>query len=502
MNRSVALALVGLLAVILFAARVRASQVEGQINADLQVRVRPGEGAQVPPELAAMMQEWPEQGEPPSPAEIELGRLLFFDPILSGNNEVSCATCHHPDMGFGDGLAQAIGVSGVPLPRSAPSLWNVSLRSHFTWDGRAETLESQMLDGPIFHPDEMAEEPGRLLAELENNEEYARLFEESYGEVSLENVARAIAAFERTLISRNSPFDRYAAGDYYALTGAQRRGFEVFRGPETNCVKCHELPTFRTDEFKVIGVRDEAGEFDPGRGGITDREADIGAFAVPTLRNIALSAPYMHNGIEPALNGAISFYLNGGGDNLHIPRSRLDPDLQSFNVSTRDLEDLEAFLLSLTDESAVPAIPEEVPSSFAPVAPRSNPAREQIEESSALPPGEPRTHRVAANDSIQAAIDIARPGDTIVIEPGRYFETLDVDVEKLTIRGVGATLVGRRFTPTSIVIRNNDVTLVGLSIEQFGAYTIDVQGAHGTHLESVTLNGTTVSGLLEELARQ
>ncbi len=320
--------------------------------------------------------------------------------------------------------------------------------------------------------------------------------------LTLENAASAIAAFQGTLVSRNSPFDRFAAGDFYALTGAQRRGFEVFRSPQTNCIECHELPTFRTDEFKVIGVRDDTGTFDPGRGGITARAEEVGAFAVPTLRNVALSAPYMHNGIEPDLNGAISFYLNGGGDNLNVPHSRLDPKLRSFNLPTRDLADLEAFLLALTDESASPAIPDEVPSGLAPVTPRVNPARAAVAAASALPEAAPRTHHVAPGESIQDAIDLARSGDTILVEPGKYYEALDIDVSDLTIRGDGATLLGRRFTPTGILVRNNDVTLEGLAIEGFGQYTIDVQGARGTRLERVTLNGATVSGLVEQIAEE
>ncbi|MDQ4076808.1 MAG: hypothetical protein M3220_11265 [Chloroflexota bacterium] len=496
------LALAAVLVVVLVAARVRVSRI-GAVNtvSNVQVRVEVGEGAHVPPELAIVMERWPGQGEGASEGEVELGRLLFFDPLLSGNDEVSCASCHHPDRGFGDGRAHAVGASGVPLRRSAPSLWNVAFRSHLMWDGREDSLELQMLQGPLFDPDEMGAEPEQLLGELEGNEEYGRLFEEVYGEVSLENVARAIAAFQRMLVSRNSPFDRYAAGEFYALTGAQRRGFEVFRSPATNCIECHELPTFSSDDFKIIGVRDDTGTFDAGRGGITGEEGDVGAFAVPTLRNIALSAPYMHNGIEPDLNGAISFYLNGGGDNLEIPRSRLDPKLRAFNLPTRDLEDLEAFLLSLTDESAVPAVPERLPSGLAPVERQDSPARKRVQEAAALPPGPPRTHYVTNGESIQAAIDIAQPGDTVVVEPGHYFESLDIDVENLTLRGEGVVLVGRRFTPTGVHVRNNDVTLVGLTIEEFGDYTIHVQDAHNVRLENVTLNGIRVSGLTDDMAR-
>lgn len=485
------LALLGLLALIFIAARSQRASVDWTA---LGVRVRPGPGAAVPRELAAAMQGWPEPNGSTSDAEAELGRLLFFDPILSGPNTISCATCHHPDLGFSDSLARSVGAAGEPLPRSAPTLWNSTFKPHLTWDGRAASLESQMVEGPLFDHTEMAADPIVLVEELQNTPDYARRFEELYGTVSLDTMAQAIAAFQRTLVSQNSAFDRYAAGDFYALTGAQRRGFEVFRSPVTNCVQCHTLPTFTTDEFKVVGVRDGELPFDPGRGGITGDPAEVGAFAVPTLRNVALTAPYMHNGIEVDLNWAISFYLNGGGDNLNVPRARLDPNLRPFNLDARGLADLEAFLISLTDESALPTVPAELPSGLAPIAPRDNPARQRVAEASALPPDGPRTHRVADGDSIQDAVDAAQPGDTILIAPGNYYEMLDVDVANLTLSGAGATLVGRAFTPTGIVIRNNDVTIEGLAIRGFAQFTLDVQGAHSIHLRNVTLDDTLVSG--------
>lgn len=497
MNTKAILALIVGLVLILVLARARGGAEGALDHRTLQLRVREGAGAQVPPELAEAMKGWP-RVTPPREGEVALGRLLFFDPLLSQNNQISCASCHHPDLGFSDGRRLSTGVSGVELPRSAPSLWNVAYRTSLTWDGRAASLTNQMLDGPLFHPDEMAEDPVALLAELKGNAEYGRLFAEQYGEVTLENMASAIAAFQQTLISQDSAFDRYAAGDFYALTGAQRRGFEVFRGSETNCIQCHELPTFTTEEFKVIGVNDGFLPFDRGRGAITGRVEEEGAFAVPTLRNVALSAPYMHNGIEPGLTEAISFYLNGGGDNLNVPNSRLDPDLHSFNLPTRQLRDLEMFLLALTDESALPAIPEALPSGLALPAPRENPARAIVEAAAALPRGEPRTHPVAAGESIQAAIDIAQPGDTVTIAPGRYFETLEIDVSDLRVEGAGVVLVGRAFTPTAIIIRNQNVTLVGLEVTGFRGYTLDVQGARGTRLEGVILNGQTVTATLGE----
>ncbi len=190
MNWKSSVFFVASLLVILVAARLRWEPslgvevpLEPASTPSLQLRVAAGEAAAVPPELAALMAQWPERNAPPAaPDEIELGRLLFFDPILSGNKAISCATCHHPDHGLSDGLAHSVGVSGVALPRSAPSLWNVVFREHFTWDGRATSLASQMLDGPIFHPDEMAADPDQLLADLQATPEYARRFGEVYGD--------------------------------------------------------------------------------------------------------------------------------------------------------------------------------------------------------------------------------------------------------------------------------------------------------------------------------
>jgi cytochrome c peroxidase len=496
MNIKYTFGFIALLLLILIVARVRMSDKELDYTA-LQVRVEVGEGATVPPELAAEMQKWPEIAQA-SQAEVELGRLLFFDPLLSSNQQVSCATCHLPDFGFSTGQTESLGVSALPLRRHAPSLWNVGFRQHLTWDGRVNTLQDQMLQGPLFNPDEMAATPDSLISQLKGNETYTELFKDVYGEVTLQHLADAIAAFQKRLISRNSPFDRYAAGEFYALTGAQRRGFEIFRSSETNCIRCHKLPTFTTDEFKVAGVGDGAAPFDGGRGEITGQEDEMGAFAVPTLRNIALSAPYMHNGIETSLNGVISFYLNGGGDNLNVPEERLEPELHRFNLSTRALKDLELFLLALTDESHLPDIPAQLPSGLQAVSRTPNPMREQIKAASALPPGSPRTHHVKEGTKIQAAIDIAQAGDTIIIAAGTYHEALEIDVAEITIKGSDVQLMGRRFTPTGITIRNHNVTLIGLEISDFKEYTIDIQEAHSIHLEEVTLNGLRVSVTLGE----
>lgn len=460
----------------------------------LQVRVGNAPAADVPGDLAVQMQ-WQDLPSP-NPEEVELGRLLFFDPLLSKNNTVSCASCHHPDLGFGDSLGRAVGVTQIPLRRSAMQLWNVGLKSHLTWDGRVTTLEAQMLEGPFFHPDEMGNTPDEMMAKISANPTYQEMFTALYGGVEPGYAASAISAFQRTLLSTNSPFDKYAQGDFYALTGAQRRGFEIFKGTDTNCIQCHELPTFDNEEFKIVGVDDGAQPFDPGRSAITGNPQDVGAFTVPTLRNVALSPPFMHNGVEQNLNDAISFYLNGGGDNLNLPRSALDENLHSFNLNNRGLKDLEQFLLALTDESNLPEIPTELPSGLPPVQPLENPIRAEVEEATALPRGEPRTFNVAAGEKIQDAIDRAQPGDTIIVAPGKYYEILDIDVADITIRGEGVELATRPFTPIAITTRNNNITLVGFIINNFPQYNIDRAGGTTLRLEQVTLNGEVVTATI------
>ncbi len=238
-----------------------------------------------------------------APAKVELGKLLFFDPILSGRNDISCAHCHHPDYGFTDGrkLSMGFGGSGVGparsggdvLGRGAPSLWNAAYNKWQFWDGRAADLEAQAA-GPITNEHEMGEKPENLVAELRAIPEYVGLFQKAFGgaadeAVTFANVTRAVAAFERTLLSFNSPFDRYAAGDVTALSPQEREGMKLFRSLKTRCFECHNFPTFADETFRVIGVP-ETGAHDRGRASVPGEGPD-GAFKTPTLRNIALPRP-------------------------------------------------------------------------------------------------------------------------------------------------------------------------------------------------------------------
>ncbi len=297
------------------------------------------------------------EDNPTTPEKVALGRLLFFDPVLSEKNDVACATCHQPDRGLSDGRSTSIGTSGNPVPRNAPTLWNVGYVGNLFWDGRVQSLEAQALF-PLTNPDEMGDaDTDALVAELAAYPEYAALFAAAFpGEpMGLAQVEKALAAFQRTLISNDSPFDRYAAGDLDALTPSQRRGLELFRSTKTRCVECHMFPTFSSESFRVIGVASD----DVGRAAVFENGL-VGSFKTPTLRNVALTAPYMHNGSLATLAEVIDFYADGGGRVRGV--ENMDLLVQKIELSAQERADLTAFLMALTDESNRPEIPESVPS--------------------------------------------------------------------------------------------------------------------------------------------
>ncbi len=326
------------------------------------------------------------EDNPTTPEKVELGRLLFFDPILSDDNTLSCAHCHHPDLGFSDGLPRSHGkdgkgagterTGGIELSRSAPTLWNTVFNHRQFWDGRAQHLEEQARM-VITTPEEVNADPAQLVEELKAIPEYRQLFDRAFGgkngeSITFKNITYALAAFQRTLVSFNSRFDRYAAGDGSALTPQEKRGLKLFLSPKTRCNECHGIPTFANRDFKVIGVPPVPGappdvpkpEAEPGRGG-----GPNGAFKIPTLRNIALTAPYMHNGAFATLEEVLDFYAGGGGRGKGLDVPLQDDKIRKFDLTQQEKEDLIAFLLALTDESAKPAIPERVPSGLPVVKP-------------------------------------------------------------------------------------------------------------------------------------
>jgi len=324
---------------------------------------------------------------PATPEKVELGKLLFFDPILSDDNTLSCAHCHHPHLGFSDGLPRSRGrggkgagrerTGGIELTRGAPSLWNTVYNHHQFWDGRAAHLEEQARM-VILTPEEVNADPAELVRELKAIPEYRTLFDKAFGgkdgeAITFKNITYALAAFQRTLVSFNSRFDRYAAGDGSALSPQEKRGLKLFLSPKTRCNECHGIPTFANRDFKVIGVPNPKDgpadvakpEAARGRGG-----GPNGAFKIPTLRNIALTAPYMHNGVFETLEEVLDFYAGGGGRGLGLEVPLQDDKIRKFTLTPQEKADLIAFLLALTDESALPKIPQRVPSGLPVVPPQ------------------------------------------------------------------------------------------------------------------------------------
>ena len=278
----------------------------------------------------------------------DLGRLLFFDPILSRDRTISCASCHKPEFAFADTSAVSIGVAGAKGVRNTPSSMNLSLQKVFFWDGRAKNLEEQAL-APIENPVEMDLSIPEAVARLNANPVYRSAFIKIFDtHPTPEALAEALAAFERTLETTNSRFDRWKfSDDPNAVTDRVKRGFDIFN-KKGKCIQCHFGADFTTNEFRNIGLFDGASLNDSGRITLSQKQEDLGRFKVPGLRNIAITPPYMHNGIFKTLREVIDFYNDPGSV---IPNS-LNRDTilaRPLQLSEDEKVDLEAFLRSLTD---------------------------------------------------------------------------------------------------------------------------------------------------------
>ncbi|MFN0086493.1 MAG: parallel beta-helix domain-containing protein [Blastocatellia bacterium] len=478
------------------------------------------------PGSGGMRRPFPEMklraANPTTPERAELGRLLYFDPILSGNNEQSCATCHHPDLGFSDGRGRSMGfggaglgaerAGGIVVRRGAPTIWNAAFNHKQFWDGRAEDLEDQARF-PITSADEMNQPPEELVEELKKIPEYTRLFDRAFGgagggAVTFDNVTNALAAFERTIISNNSAFDRYAAGDPGALTAEQRRGMTLFRSLKTRCFECHGFPTFANADFKVIGVPDMPGQAeDTGRAEVVKEDNYKHAFKVPTLRNIALTAPYMHNGRFQTLEEVIDFYANGAGHGVGMKLPNMDDKVRRFLLSPRERHDLIAFLHALTDESRKPAFPEKVPSGL-PVVPRLTPALKATAQAIATVPASagpapkrnPTKWVINAGESIQAALDRTIAGDTIEVRPGTYHETLLIDIDNITIRGLAENgqrpvLDGKNELTDAVITSSHNFTIENLVVRDYLNNGITVHGGTNATFRNLAIENTGLYGV-------
>lgn len=308
-----------------------------------------------------------------SPQEIDLGRYLFFDPVLSGDGTISCASCHDPNKGFSDGMVTSIGSNNHKLKRAAPSLWNVAYLKKLFWDGRATSLEEQM-QGPLFSEEEMNNTPENLVKTINGIKEYKLMFAEAFPEkdensaIALDEIYTAITAFQSSLISLNSKYDRYAHGYHQALNQKEIEGMNLFRSFVARCAECHTPPLFTNQQLAIIGSPEPDGlTLDPGAQVPTNDKTLRGAFKVPSLRNIEKTAPYMHSGNFATLRETVEFYTKGRGhavpedEDLIIHWHIWDPQLSDY-----ELDRLVDFLKTLTDETFTPKIPEVLPSGLKP----------------------------------------------------------------------------------------------------------------------------------------
>lgn len=279
----------------------------------------------------------------------QLGELLFADPILSSNKTISCASCHKPTYAFADTSAVSLGVGGKKGVRNTPSAMNLSLQSIFFWDGRAATLEEQAL-APISNPDEMNLPIDQAINRLKKHDKYNRYFKKIFNsEPTSENLADALASFEKTLETSDSPFDIWKFyDDSNAVSNSVKKGFEVFNG-KGKCVQCHFGSNFTLNQFRNIGLFDGKKLNDSGRMVISGNKEDIGKFKTIGLRNVAITPPYMHNGIFKTLREVIDFY----NDPEKIVPNGINRDTvlaKPLGLSEEEKNNLEAFLNALTDK--------------------------------------------------------------------------------------------------------------------------------------------------------
>ena len=277
---------------------------------------------------------------PLTEAKIKLGKQLYFDKRLSIDNTISCASCHDPQKGWSNGEATAAGVGGQRGGRSAPTIINSGYQVFQFWDGRALHLEGQAL-GPIENPIEMNMPLDKLVVKLNAIDGYRSQFQDAFGtDATPDAIAKAIASFERTVLSGNAPYDRFKAGDKTALSEAAERGRKLFFG-KANCSACHAGSNFTDGGFHNIGVGMDAENPDLGRYSQTKLEGDRGAFKTPTLREIARTAPYMHDGSLKTLEDVIDFYNKGG---IKENNPQLDEEIFPLNLSDEEKADLVTFL--------------------------------------------------------------------------------------------------------------------------------------------------------------
>jgi len=301
-----------------------------------------GSSANIPVPTGLLPIVWPKDN-PYTPEKAELGRILFFDPRISADNTISCANCHSPKYGFTDSMPVSLGIGKQKGTRSAPTLINRAYSLAQFWDGRAATLEDQV-KGPMANPLEMGNTEQDVIDKLRAVPGYRVLFVKAFGteDFNFDHVAKAIATFERTVLSGNSAFDRYQAGEKKALTPQQVRGMNVFF-KKAKCDKCHDGMNFTTNDYHNLGVGTDRPEPDVGRFSFTKDPKDWAAFKTPTLRDIAETPPYMHDGSLKTLKEVVEFYDKGG-----ILNKNLDHDIKPLKLTVEEKDSLVEFLRGLS----------------------------------------------------------------------------------------------------------------------------------------------------------
>jgi cytochrome c peroxidase len=276
-------------------------------------------------------------------AKVSLGRELFFYRGLSADRSLSCASCHIKDHAFTDGKRSAVGVGGQVNARRTPAIVNRAWGRSFFWDGRAQTLEDQVLQ-PVLNPKEMGLKPAEIVDRVRDDAALrARMRDVFSRDVEAEDVAKALSSYVRSIVSGDSPYDRFVAGDASALTSREQEGLKLFRG-KANCIACHVGPNLTDERFHNTGTAWTDGRWtDQGRAAVSGDAADRGAFKTPSLREVASAAPYMHDGSLKTLGDVIDFYDRGGREN-----PALDAEIRPLRLTESEKGALEAFLRTLS----------------------------------------------------------------------------------------------------------------------------------------------------------
>jgi len=292
---------------------------------------------------------------PMSVAKVELGKALYFEKRMSKDGTVSCATCHDPKTGWTEHRATSEGIAGQTGDRNSPTVINAAYMPVQFWDGRAQSLEEQAL-GPIENPIEMGHKLEAMISDLSKLTAYKQMFKEAFDseEITKDKIAKAIAAFERTILSGDSPYDRFQAGDKKALTEAQQRGLAIFTGKGT-CDTCHTPPLFSNGRFYNAGVGADKPNPDEGRKKVTGEAADMGKFRVPPLREVANTYPYFHDGSVKTLEEAVALMAGGGKDNPNL--SPVLKSVRDAKITEQEQKDLVEFLKALSGRYPITEAP-------------------------------------------------------------------------------------------------------------------------------------------------